>query len=371
MDGQVRRSRSGQGVVTLRLWAAGLLDDEPATQAVIQRLSLSDAADSGLAGSEGRPRLRRLEGTCPCTGARIRLARSPAQGVVAVAEARFAVDSHGPTGGTEEPQAAHASAWVVGADTVTGDALVQRLKRLGWSPQRFDRQADALRRLRVRGGPRGREALPALVLLVDPTDHDTDRHAAIGETARRLGDYLPAHTRKLLAVVLGSPVLAGGPRLDGFEVVPLPVGPAVLRRVTLATVQPPLPLSPPATSRRPLLVVDDEPLNRTLAVQMLNRLGERADEAGDGLEAIARCRESHPSLVLMDVDMPRLDGLRTARELRALQATGEVAPCPILAATASLDPSRLGSCIEAGMDEAMLKPLSCSMLRDSLQRWTC
>jgi CheY-like chemotaxis protein len=371
MDGQVRRSRSGQGVVTLRLWAAGVLDDEPATEAVLRRLDLSDAVDSGHAHLDARPRLRRVEGTCPCTGARIRLARSPAQGVVAVAEGRFAVDSHGPTAATEEPQADHASAWVVGADTVTGDALVQRLKRLGWSPQRFDRPADALRRLRVHGARGGREVLPALLLLVDPTDHDGNRHADIAETARRLGELLPADARKVLAVVLGSPVLAGGPRSDGFEVVPLPVGPAVLRRVTLATVQPPLPLALPPSSRRALLVVDDEPINRSLAVQMLNQLGERTDEAGDGLEAISRCREGHPSLVLMDVDMPRLDGLSAARELRALQAAGEVAPCPILAATASLDPSRLGACIEAGMDEAMLKPLSCSTLRDSIQRWTC
>ena len=362
LDGRVRRSRGGQGVVTIRLWATGVLDDESATDAVLRRLALHDAVDTGPGELRTQPRLRRLEGDCPCTGAHIRLARSPAQGVVAIAEGRFEVDAQGPTGGAEEPQAAEAPAWVIGADAVSGDALSQRLKRLGWAPRRFDRAADAIRRLRVpRAG--GREAAPALALLIDGADDSETANAA-----RRLGELLPRASRKVLAVVLGSPILAGGPRRDGFEVTPLPLGATLLRSFTAATVQAPLPLSP-APERRPLLVVDDEPINRTLAVHMLRHLGQRTDEAGDGVEAIARCRAGHPSLVLMDVDMPRLDGLQATRELRELQARGEVSPCPILAATASLDPSRLGACIDAGMDEAMMKPLSPGMLRDSLERF--
>jgi CheY-like chemotaxis protein len=366
LDGRVRRSRSGQGIVTIRLWATGVLDDEPATEAVLRRLSLHEAVDTGPGSLDMQPKLRRLEGECPCTGAHVRLARSPAQGVVAIAERRFDVDAHGPTGSGEEPHAGDAQAWVIGADPVSAEALVQRLKRLGWAPQRFERPTDAIRRLRMRG-PGGSGATPALALVLDA------RGDAGGETRaalHRLGELLPVAARKLLAVVLGSHLLSGGPRGDGFEVIPLPVAATVLRHVTEAILQVPLPLTSPPV-RRAMLVVDDEPINRTLAVQMLRRLGESAEEAGNGLEAIAHCRIGHPSLVLMDVDMPHMDGLQATRQLRALQALGQVSPCPILAATASLDPSRLGSCIGSGMDEAMLKPLSCSMLQDRLARWVC
>jgi CheY-like chemotaxis protein len=364
LDGRVRRSRSGQAMVTVRLWATGVLDGDTATEAVLRRLALHDCADTAPGELHPQPRLRRLEGECPCTGAHIRLARSPAQGVVAVSEGRFEVDEHGPAGSADEPQAAEAPAWVIAADAVSGDSLAQRLKRLGWAPRRFERAADAIRRLRV-PRPGGRGEAPVLVLLLDG-DGDSETQQA----ARRLGELLPPEVRKVLAVVLGSAALAGGPRSDGFEVIPLPLGATLLRRLTADAVQSPLPLPHPS-SHRPLLVVDDEPINRSVAVQTLHRMGEIAEEAGDGLEAIARCRVTHPSLVLMDVDMPHLDGMGATRALRELQARGEVSPCPIVAATASLDPSRLGACIEAGMDQAMLKPLTPAMLRETMDRWLC
>jgi len=77
-----------------------------------------------------------------------------------------------------------------------------------------------------------------------------------------------------------------------------------------------------------------------MALHMLESLGQRGCEACDGEEAVQRCRQ--PALVLMDVDMPRMEGQEATRILRKLQADGEVAPCPIVA-SASQEPGMLNA----------------------------
>jgi CheY-like chemotaxis protein len=102
---------------------------------------------------------------------------------------------------------------------------------------------------------------------------------------------------------------------------------------------------------------------------MLKALGEHAVVASDGEQALDRCRTLHPTMVLMDVQMPRLDGIEATRALRALQATGDVAPCPIVVASAMLD-ERVGTaCHEAGVDVSLPKPIELGALRTQIERF--
>jgi CheY-like chemotaxis protein len=362
MDGRLRPSRSGLVRMTVRLSAAGVPYDDDAVDGILQRLDLAESGtDAPLEG--GRPRLRRATGICPCTGAAISLAHAPAQGVVVVAEQSLAVER---SGAPEHP--AHARidgpCWIVTEDFMPAHALALRLRRLGWADVRVLRPVDALRRLRARRAKPAPDGIPATLMLIHSIRGDEPAAAA------SLSALLPAATKRLLGVTLGSPWLSHGAGPPGYEVAPLPFSPSLLRRWRQAAsaVDGTVPEPPPAP-RRPVLVVDDEPINRALALQMLLQLGEHAEEATDGLQAIARCRASHPGLVLMDVEMPRLDGLEATRMLRDMQAAGEVAPCPILAATASLDHDVDETCRAAGMDDTMRKPLDLGVLRSRIERY--
>lgn len=110
------------------------------------------------------------------------------------------------------------------------------------------------------------------------------------------------------------------------------------------------------------LVVEDNPVNQLLASEMLRALGYPVRTADDGLHAIESCRESPPLAVLMDVQMPRLDGLATMRELRRLQAEGQLPAFPIIVCSAFYTPSERAACFAAGADGFVTKPLMLAKL---------
>ena len=87
-------------------------------------------------------------------------------------------------------------------------------------------------------------------------------------------------------------------------------------------------------SRR-VLVVDDNVVNQIVARGQLEALGYQVVVAADGIEALDSCCNEPPDMVLMDVDMPVMDGLEASEHLRSLQRIGTLPPFPIVAATAS------------------------------------
>ncbi len=106
---------------------------------------------------------------------------------------------------------------------------------------------------------------------------------------------------------------------------------------------------------RRILVVDDVELNRELMLAMLSRYGCEIGMARDGAEAIAMLRASPFDLVLMDCQMPVMDGFAATR---AIRASGEAwAEIPIIALTASAQPEHLARCEAAGMNDHLTKPL--------------
>lgn len=115
-----------------------------------------------------------------------------------------------------------------------------------------------------------------------------------------------------------------------------------------------------------ILVAEDNRINATVATAFLTAGGYTCDLAADGLEAIAAIRARHYDLVLMDVQMPKLDGLSATREIRALP---EGATLPIVAMTANAMKEDRDRCLAAGMDDYMAKPLDRATLYQILSRW--
>lgn len=118
-----------------------------------------------------------------------------------------------------------------------------------------------------------------------------------------------------------------------------------------------------------VLLVEDNHINQVVALEFLALMGVQARLARNGLEALDACTDTAPDLVLMDIQMPGMDGLECARRLRARQRDGHLPSFPILALTAHALDADVAASLDAGMDEHLTKPLDFVALRTRLQRW--
>lgn len=117
-----------------------------------------------------------------------------------------------------------------------------------------------------------------------------------------------------------------------------------------------------------VLVVDDEPVNRLLALEQLQRLGLRASAVGTGEEAVLAVADTSPDIVLMDVVMPGIDGLEATRQIRDHErATGR--RCIIIGVTASSLATDRVTAEDAGMNDVLAKPVNLATLGDAIGRW--
>jgi CheY-like chemotaxis protein len=114
-----------------------------------------------------------------------------------------------------------------------------------------------------------------------------------------------------------------------------------------------------------VLLVEDNPINALLARALLTREGCAIDHANCGDEAIAAVKVRDYDLILMDMRMPGLSGVETARELRGMGVT-----TPIVALTANAFEDDRHACLASGMNDFLVKPMSPDALRAMLTRWT-
>ncbi len=116
----------------------------------------------------------------------------------------------------------------------------------------------------------------------------------------------------------------------------------------------------------PVLVAEDNVVNQKVTLAMLRKLGFDADLAPDGESAVAATRRRSYAAILMDCQMPGIDGLEATRRIRSTESPGQ--RIPILALTANAMEEDRDRCFEAGMDDHIAKPLQLAALRNALER---
>jgi len=117
---------------------------------------------------------------------------------------------------------------------------------------------------------------------------------------------------------------------------------------------------------RLVLIVDDDALNLEVARFLLEEIGLMVDTAEDGVEAIDKVRQSSYALILMDMQMPNLDGVSAARLIRQLPDSRRL---PILAMTANVFAEDKAARLDVGMNDFLGKPINPELLYAMLLKW--
>ncbi|MFL6551350.1 MAG: response regulator, partial [Povalibacter sp.] len=116
-----------------------------------------------------------------------------------------------------------------------------------------------------------------------------------------------------------------------------------------------------------VLLVEDNAINQRVARRFLERLGCEVRVVGDGQQAVDAYRDEQWAFILMDMQMPVMDGLEATQRIRELEGTGP--HTPIVALTANAMMGQLERCLQAGMNDYLTKPLDISRLQDVLDRF--
>ncbi len=211
------------------------------------------------------------------------------------------------------------------------------------------------------------------VVLDDPLP-DGDAQAVLREI-RAMGANRPRLVR-LVGFTSLKPVAPGAERNQWFDAEL--TKPLRLRQLHAAltgrtteepahAVQNAVAAAPPAALRGRVLVVEDQALNLEVAQGMLAALGVSVETAANGREALARLARESFDLVLMDCEMPVMDGLSATAEMRRSEPPGR--HLPVIALTADATHEGRAACLAAGMDDHLAKPFTREALRAVLGRW--
>lgn len=116
-----------------------------------------------------------------------------------------------------------------------------------------------------------------------------------------------------------------------------------------------------------IMLVEDDDLNRSLLRQLLQNSGYRVVEVGNGPEALEVARREHPLVILMDLDLPRLDGIGATRRIREQAELREI---PIVMTTAFDTPAIRAAAYDAGCNEFLVKPLDATKLKQIINSFS-
>ena len=221
-----------------------------------------------------------------------------------------------------------------------------------------------------------RNAQPFDLVLIDWRMPGLDGFA----TARRLGE-LALKRRPALTLVSAAATAPSADELAeaGFSAfLPKPITSSTLYDGLVGTLQTTRSPRPPgrlvgdaearlyAYRHASLLLVEDNPVNQDVAHDLLKNVGFAVDTAADGVEALSMASAKKYDLILMDVQMPRMDGLEATRQIRLLP---DYAAVPILAMTANAFSADRQNCADAGMNDHIVKPVDPARLYAVIEHW--
>lgn len=126
-------------------------------------------------------------------------------------------------------------------------------------------------------------------------------------------------------------------------------------------------INPEDRERLSVLAVDDNQINLKLVCRLLEDLGVEVTVAHSGEEAVRYASETHFDLVLMDVEMPGMNGIEAMKRIHDNEAQGQ--KIPVVALTAHAQPDEIMQLLNAGMDDYVVKPVSDQQLRAKLDKW--
>ena len=179
---------------------------------------------------------------------------------------------------------------------------------------------------------------------------DAGRLEAAGFAAYLSKPVRQSHLHDALALALGAKSAGKG----------TPAAPKLITRHTLSE----------AKKRRiRILLAEDTPTNQAVALAILKKLGYRADAVADGREALEALEAIPYDLVLMDCQMPEMDGYEATRRIRELGSDHPASRIPVVAMTAHAMKGDREKCLEAGMDDYLSKPVKPARLAEVLERW--
>jgi CheY-like chemotaxis protein/HPt (histidine-containing phosphotransfer) domain-containing protein len=204
------------------------------------------------------------------------------------------------------------------------------------------RDADGLVLLRQLRAETPTRALPVLLLTVPGRDARTTED--LGPTALVAKPVKATTLRQAALVALGGPRAAPAQRTDRGT-----LDPSMARRLPLR-----------------VLIAEDNIVNQKVAVKMLGRLGYRPDVVNNGLEAVEAVARQRYDVLLLDVQMPVMDGFEAARRITATRGPGDrprIVGMTALAMTGDRE-----RCLEAGMDDYITKPVKPEELQGALER---
>jgi len=124
-----------------------------------------------------------------------------------------------------------------------------------------------------------------------------------------------------------------------------------------------------ANRRARILVAEDNTTNQEVAVAILGKLGYEADVVANGKEAISALQRVDYDAVLMDCEMPELDGYEATRRIRELRTGTRNPHLPVIAITAGAMGGDRDKCLQAGMNDYLAKPVEPRQLADILEKW--
>ena len=125
----------------------------------------------------------------------------------------------------------------------------------------------------------------------------------------------------------------------------------------------------PSTAPLHILLAEDNPVNQRVALRILMSAGHRVTLAATGRQALEFWEKDPFDLILMDVQMPELDGMETSRLIRTREAAGSTGPIPIVAMTANAMSGDRDRCLESGMNDYISKPIRAADLLEMVARW--